>query len=62
MEAHRKNHKFDKITDTCIRCGVKRRNISIIGNGYNFGLQNIFGSQYSKDGIKWSSVHINCIN
>jgi len=55
-------HKFDKITDICIRCGIKRRNVSIVGSGYNSGLKDRFSHEYSTDGIKWNSNYINCIH
>lgn len=62
MKNEKKYHKFDKITDTCIRCGIKRRNVSIVGSGYNSGLKDRFSSEYSSDGIKWDSTYINCIH
>lgn len=55
----KKYHKFNPVTDTCERCGVKRRRVNHVGNGFNPTLRSMFHYEYS-DGEKWVDEFINC--
>ena len=54
-------HKFDIITDACTVCNVIKKNISVVGNGYNFARMPKTKTVYSSDGGQtWSNDYINC--
>jgi len=55
-------HKFDPITETCTVCGVIKRNVYLVGSGYNPNLKKMMGSEYSINGINFIKKYINCKN
>ena len=61
MSTSRKNHKFDKITDKCIICGIVRKKVPYTSNGYNMSLCGAMTIMYSKDELIWTKDFINCI-
>ena len=51
------NHKFDKITDTCTKCGVQRRKRIIYNKSVNFILGKV--TEYFINN-EWISTIPNC--
>lgn len=54
------NHKFNLFDDTCINCGVKKRKTPYTGDGFNSNFTNHFITEYSTNGLNFSSEFINC--
>ena len=53
-------HRFDPITNKCSLCGVTKRTIPFVGDGYNRTIYMRFKTEYSSDGINFSNEFINC--
>jgi len=60
MEEKRKYHKFDLFNDTCLICGVQKRNKPYVADGYNPNFTNRQITEYSTNGIHFSNEFINC--
>jgi len=55
-----KRHKYDE-TDKCVRCGIIRKVISVVGSGFGVSWVS-FRSEYSKDnGIHFQTEKIQCV-
>jgi hypothetical protein len=56
----KKNHKFD-VFDECVKCGLTRKKVPFVGDGFNAKFVNRFDFEYSYDGVVWVRERPNCV-